>query len=172
MCIWYCAIDFWTSSAYPCCVGCRIWLHCACCALCWSCTPITAKGWSYRQIWWCSWIRTTIGDLFGGSLVCARPLGSGGIFSQLAALFAAQRDLKKKCVSHAQNVNGIWLQRQERRQILRKRSTTHHTLLLFGMPQAGTRALSRDLAPSRFFNECQLPINIIKQILSFPTACL
>ena len=95
-------------------------------------------------------------DLFGGSLVCARPLGSGGIFSQLAALFAAQRDLKKKCVSHAQNVNGIWLQRQERRQIFCKRSTTHHTSLLFGMPQAGTRALSRDLAPKPLFQ--RMPI--------------
>ena len=29
---------------------------------------------------------------------------SGGIFSQLAALFAAQRDLKTKCVSHAQKM--------------------------------------------------------------------
>ena len=29
---------------------------------------------------------------FGGSLACTRPLGPGGIFSQLAALFAAQRE--------------------------------------------------------------------------------
>ena len=86
----------------------------------------------------------------------ARAPWAQGEFSQLAALFAAQRDLKTKCVSHAQNVNGIWLQRQERRQILRKRSTTHHTLLLFGMPQAGTRALSRDLAPKPLFQ--RIPI--------------
>ena len=87
----------------------------------------------------------------------ARAPWAQGEFSQLAALFAAQRDLKKKCVSHdAQNVNGIWLQRQERRQIFCKRSTTHHTLLLFGMPQAGTRALSRDLAPKPLFQ--RIPI--------------
>ena len=97
----------------------------------------------------------------------ARAPWAQGEFSQLAALFAAQRDLKKKCVSHAQNVNGIWLQRQERRQIFCKRSTTHHTLLLFGMPQAGTRALcnlladrssrsSRDLAPKLLFQ--RIPI--------------
>ena len=86
----------------------------------------------------------------------ARAPWAQGEFSQLAALFAAERDLKKKCVSHAQNVNGIWLQRQERRQIFCKRSTTHHTLLLFGMPQAGTRALSRDLAPKPLFQ--RIPI--------------
>ena len=98
----------------------------------------------------------------------ARAPWAQGEFSQLAALFAAERDLKKKCVSHdAQNVNGIWLQRQERRQIFCKRSTTHHTLLLFGMPQTQTRGrLSRGLSDQMLFQRILIsyqynPINCI-----------
>ena len=86
----------------------------------------------------------------------ARAPWAQGESSRSLLLCLPRSATSKKCVSHAQNVNGIWLPRQERRQILRKRSTTHHTLLLFGMPQAGTRALSRDLAPKPLFQ--RIPI--------------
>ena len=77
-----------------------MWLCCRCCALCWSCTPITAKEWAYRQMWWRRWIQTAIRDHFWGSESARRVLGWGGIFSLAASLCRAQRDLKKKgCLS-------------------------------------------------------------------------
>ena len=81
-------------------------LCCACCALCWSCTPIAGKRWSYRQIWWRSWICTTICDLFWGSESARRALGSGWIFSQLAASLCRAARPQKNRVSL---MHKIWM---------------------------------------------------------------
>ena len=56
------------------------------------------------------------------------PVDVGGCILR-SKLRAAQPNPTKSALLHAQNVNGIRLQRQERRQILCRRSTTHHTLI-------------------------------------------
>ena len=147
MCIRYCAIDFWTSSAYPCC---RIWLHCACCALCWSCTPITAKGWSYRQMWWCSWIRTTIGDLFGGSLVCARPLGSGGILAACCSVCRAARPQKKVCLSCTKCEWNLATKARKKTDFLQEINNASYLVAIRHATGRNTRPLARSSSEAAF----------------------
>ena len=60
----------------------------------------------------------------------AAPWAQGGSSRSLLRLFAAQRDLKKQRASHAQNLNEIRLQRQQRREILCRRSTRDDTSMI------------------------------------------
>ena len=60
----------------------------------------------------------------------AAPWAQGGSSRSLLRLFAAQRDLQKQRASHAQNLNEIRLQRQQRREILCRRSTRDDTSMI------------------------------------------
>ena len=127
----YSNIDFWTSVAYPCCVGCRI---CLCAVRAVRCADLvltlqTKDDPTDKFDDAFEFVRQFV-TFFEVASLRAAPWAQGGSSRSLLRLFAAQREPAKQRASPAQNLNENRLQRQQNREILCKRSTRDDTSMI------------------------------------------